>query len=99
MEGPRADSSQEPFSRGPLWGQALLELEDEEVALTGNAEVHAALAALLWVERPLQRARAETQWEIASEFDTRYGNLEWVRRERGWPPRMLTALQRFLSVQ
>eukprot|EP00884_Botryococcus_braunii_P019893 jgi/Botrbrau1/6588/Bobra.0189s0015.1 len=79
--------------------QALLELEDEEVALTGNAEVHAALAALLWVERPSQRGRAETQWEIASEFDTRYSNVEWVQHEKGWPPRMLAALDRFLHVQ
>ncbi|CAL5221270.1 g3430 [Coccomyxa viridis] len=51
--------------------QALLELEDEEVALRGNAEVHAALAALLYAEKPSERQRAEQQWEVCSEFDNR----------------------------
>ena len=38
---------------------ALLALEDEEAALKGAAEVHAALAALLWEEKPNLSFRAE----------------------------------------
>jgi hypothetical protein len=38
---------------------ALLALEDQEAAVKGTAEVHAALAAVLWRERPLLAFRAE----------------------------------------
>ena len=38
---------------------AILELEDEAVAFVGSAEIHAALAALLYVERPGLAFRAE----------------------------------------
>lgn len=38
---------------------AILALEDEEVALRGSAEVHAALAALMYTERPSLKFRAE----------------------------------------
>jgi hypothetical protein len=77
---------------------ALLALEDEEVALVGSAEVHAALAAVLYAERPAQRERAEQQWAVATAFDGRWADAEWVRSERKWPPRMVTALQRFLTL-
>ncbi|CAK0781596.1 hypothetical protein CVIRNUC_005417 [Coccomyxa viridis] len=80
-------------------GQALLELEDEEVALRGNAEVHAAMAALLYAEKPMERQRAELQWDIATEFDSRYGSIEWVAKSKVWGPRLLQALQKFLSLQ
>ena len=79
--------------------EALLELEDEEVALRGNAEVHAALAALLYTERPGELSYAEQQWDIASEFDSRYGLLEYVRKEKKWPPKALQSLQRFLELR
>ena len=120
--------------------QALLELEDEEVALRGNAEVpphnhgvhlvtlsktkvrridsaktycnyplrahalapaqvHAAMAAVLYAEKPLERQRAELQWEIGTEFDSRYNNIEWVARSKVWGPRLLQALERFLTLQ
>jgi hypothetical protein len=38
---------------------ALLALQDQATQLVGSAEVHAALAAVLWVERPNQAWRAE----------------------------------------
>ena len=38
---------------------AILELEDEAAAFVGSAEIHAALAALLYVERPGLAFRAE----------------------------------------
>jgi hypothetical protein len=40
---------------------AILQLEDLEVALRGYAEVHAALAAILYVERPARLNQAEQQ--------------------------------------
>ena len=75
---------------------ALLQLEDEEVALRGSAEVHAALAAIFYdLGKPLQ---AEQQWTVATEFDKRYIDLDWVQRERHWPPKLLASLQKFLSL-
>ncbi len=76
-----------------------MELDDEETALRGYAEVHAALASVLWVERPGQRDRAEQQWAIAMAFDKRFADPEFVAVARHWPPRMLTALQRFLELK
>lgn len=77
--------------------EALLLLEDEEVALRGSPEVHAALAVVLHAERPNQVTRAEEQWERATEFDRRYEDVEWVAKR--WPPKMVNALQRFLTLQ
>ncbi|KAK9831556.1 hypothetical protein WJX74_000071 [Apatococcus lobatus] len=78
--------------------RAILELEDEEANLRGFAEVHAALACILHAERPREVGRAESQWEIASEFDTRFGDIQWVQAEKHWPPRLLAALQSFLNL-
>lgn len=60
--------------------------------------MHAALAALLYAERPGQRLRAEQQFEVATEFDGRYADAEWVKAHKHWPPRMLSALQAFLAL-
>ncbi|KAJ9521794.1 hypothetical protein QJQ45_024659 [Haematococcus lacustris] len=79
--------------------EALLALEDEEVSLRGAAEVHAALAALLWVEKPGLAFRAEQQWAVAREFDTRYSDVAWVAANKHWPPRALDALTRFLRLE
>ncbi len=75
---------------------ALLQLEDEEVALRGNAEVHAALATVLYSRG--RSSAAEQQWDVATEFDKRYADPQWVAAERRWPPALLDALQRFLSL-
>ncbi|PNW89022.1 hypothetical protein CHLRE_01g055151v5 [Chlamydomonas reinhardtii] len=77
---------------------SLLALEDEEVALRGAAEVHAALAALLYVERPSLALRAEEEWAIACSFDKRYSDPAWVAAAKHWPPRAVAALQRFLAL-
>ena len=61
--------------------------------------MHAALAALLYAEKPTERQRAEQQWEVCSEFDNRYSNIEWVARNKVWGPRLLQALQRFLKLE
>jgi hypothetical protein len=56
-------------------------------------------AAVLWSERPGQRLRAEQQFEIATEFDRRFGAPDFVRDQRRWPPRLVAALERFLELQ
>jgi hypothetical protein len=78
---------------------SILHLEDEEVAVRGNAEVHAALAAVLYTERPNELNIAEEQWDIATEFDTRYSSIEFVENNRYWPPAMVSALKKFLLLQ
>lgn len=77
---------------------ALLALEDEEVVLRGSPEVNAALSVIIYAERPRQRARSETLWAAATSLDGRWSDVEWVEKEKGWPPRMISALQRFLSL-
>jgi hypothetical protein len=79
--------------------QALTELNELELDIRGNPETHAALAAALYAERPNQRWRAEQQWDIAVEFDSRYQDPAWVRDNKHWPPRLLDALSRFLSLR
>ena len=76
--------------------EAVLQLEDEEIALRGAPEVHAALAAMAYDAGRI--AQAEQQWEIATEFDKRYEDPEWVVREKRWPPQLVQALKRFLSL-
>jgi len=78
--------------------ESILELEDLEVSERGMPEVHAALACLLYVEKPLQRSRSEEQWDLALEFDTRYSDLGWVKSNKKWPPRLLDALFRFQTL-
>jgi len=39
------------------------------------------------------------EWSLATEFDSRYSDLEWVRRSKHWPPRAVEALTRFLKLQ
>jgi tetratricopeptide (TPR) repeat protein len=78
---------------------AILQLEDLEVALRGYSEVHAALAAILYAERPVRLQQAEQQWEIAMEFNPRFADRQWVADTKHWPPRLLAALDRFLSLQ
>lgn len=67
--------------------------------MRGYPEVHAALAAVLYAERPAQRLRAEQQWDIALEFDSRYESYDWVASNKHWPPAMLQALQKFLLLE
>lgn len=76
--------------------EALLQLEDEEVALRGSAEVSAALAVVAYNLGRIDQA--EQQWTVATEFDRRYENPEWVAAQRGWPPLMIQALQKFLAL-
>lgn len=78
--------------------EAVLELQGQEEELRGNSEVHAALAAMLYAETPKQIDRAETQFEVAKEFDGRYTDLEWVNKQKKWPPAVQSALKSFLDL-
>ena len=78
--------------------EAILELQDLESSLRGYAEVHAAIASIIYTERPSEISYAEQQFDLASEFDSRYLDVEWVRREKHWPPAMLKALQKFATL-
>ncbi|KAG1653121.1 hypothetical protein FOA52_009065 [Chlamydomonas sp. UWO 241] len=78
---------------------AILALEDEVFKMVGSAELHAALAALLYTERPGLGFRAEEEWEVANNFDTRYSDLEFVRHAKHWPDRMVAALDNFLKLR
>ncbi|MEW5302820.1 MAG: hypothetical protein WDW38_004068 [Sanguina aurantia] len=78
---------------------AILELQDEEVAMQGRAEVHAAMAALLYTERPLQALRAEEEWDFACMFDKRFSNPTYLREQRHWPEKMVAAMMRFQKLQ
>lgn len=78
--------------------EAILELEGLESSLRGSAEVHTALAAVLYADDHSKLLRAETQFDLGADFDRRYADLKWVDREKHWPPRMLEALQHFLKL-
>ena len=75
------------------------EYADNCLSTCRSAEVHAALAAAIYRHKPAQLARAEQEWDVCQEFDRRFGDVEWVRRSKRWPPAMLTALSSFLALQ
>ncbi|GJP36171.1 hypothetical protein CLOM_g20696, partial [Closterium sp. NIES-68] len=90
-------------------GRALMEYEvgDVRTAITrlrvlsvefkGYPEVHAALAAALYVEGGA--AAAERQFTVATLLDQRYSDLAWLAAERHWPPTLLLHMKRFLLLQ
>ncbi|KAJ4953633.1 hypothetical protein NE237_030465 [Protea cynaroides] len=71
--------------------EAIAELEDVSVSLKGYPEVHAALAAALYVDKnaPLL---AENQFAIATILDPHYTDLSYVRETKHWPPRVVILL-------
>ena len=77
--------------------EAILELEGQESSMRGYAEVHAALAAMLYNAN--KYTRAETQWDLANEFDKRYTDVAYITQTKHWPPAMVAALQRFLDLR
>ena len=60
------------------------------------SDMRAALAAALWVEG--QQGEAESNWVAAVGLDNRYQDLHWIEDIRRWPPLMIEALSRFLSL-
>lgn len=60
-------------------------------------DMRAALSVGLWVKG--RRGEAESNWVAVVGMDQRYQDPEWVRDIRRWPPKMVTALERFLAVE
>jgi tetratricopeptide (TPR) repeat protein len=85
---------------------ALYELGETQQAITTMrklvrkypmfADMRAALTAALWAAG--QQGEAESHWVATMGMDGRYQNLTWVKEIRRWPPSMLKALDRFLSL-
>ena len=49
-----------------------------------------------YAEKPYELSQAEEQFEIAMEFDKRFMDTSYVRDGKpSWPPRMVSALERF----
>ncbi|GAB4523617.1 MAG: tetratricopeptide repeat protein [Pleurocapsa sp.] len=60
------------------------------------SDIRAALAAVLWVEG--KQGEAESNWVAAVGLDSRYQDLDWVANIRRWPPTMVEALTKFLTL-
>ncbi|XP_059642860.1 uncharacterized protein LOC132284745 [Cornus florida] len=76
--------------------EAIAEMEDVSISLKGYPEVHAALAAALYVDKhaPLL---AENQFTIATLLDPHYTDLSYVRETKHWPPSLVSSLQLFIT--
>lgn len=59
-------------------------------------DIRAALAAALWIEG--QQGEAESNWVAAVGLDNRYQDLDWIKNIRRWPPTMVDAIEKFLSL-
>ncbi len=60
------------------------------------ADMRAALTAALWEQG--QGGEAESNWVAVVGLDSRYKDLNWVKNIRRWPPKMVTALEHFLTL-
>lgn len=60
------------------------------------SDMRAALAAVLWTQG--KQGEAESNWVAAVGLDSRYQNLDWVENIRRWPPTMIEALEKFLTL-
>ena len=86
---------------------ALYQIGNQEAAIRGMRnlvrkypmfpDMRAALSAVLWEQG--NQGEAESNWVAAMGLDSRYQNLEWVRNTRRWPPKMVAALEKFLTLQ
>ncbi|MBD2462794.1 tetratricopeptide repeat protein [Oscillatoria sp. FACHB-1407] len=61
------------------------------------ADMRAALTAALWVDG--RRGEAESNWVAAVGLDNRYKDIQWVANTRRWTPKMVDALQKFLTLK
>lgn len=60
------------------------------------ADMRAALTAALWEQG--QGGEAESNWVAVVGLDSRYKDLNWVKNIRRWPPKMVMALEHFLTL-
>lgn len=59
-------------------------------------DMRAALTAVLWEEG--KQGEAESNWVATVGMDSRYKNVEWLKQVRRWPPKMIIALENFLTL-
>ena len=79
--------------------ESLLALEDEVVDVGfGNADVRAALAVALHATRPAQVGRAEEEWDTATRYAPKFADEQWVRKTKRWPPKLMTCLHQWLTL-
>lgn len=60
-------------------------------------DVRAALTAALWADQ--KQGEAESNWVSVLNLDTRYRDIDWVKNIRRWPPSLVTALEKFLTLK
>ncbi len=60
------------------------------------ADLRAAFTAILWEVG--QQGEAESNWVATVGIDSRYQDLNWVKNIRRWPPQMVAALEKFLTL-
>jgi tetratricopeptide (TPR) repeat protein len=60
-------------------------------------DMRAALTAALWEQG--KQGEAESHWVATVGLDRRYKDLNWVKTVRRWPPVMVAALEKFLTLQ
>jgi tetratricopeptide (TPR) repeat protein len=61
------------------------------------ADMRAALTAALWVSG--KQGEAESEWVAAVGVDSRYKNIDWLKNTRRWPPSLIAAMEKFLTLQ
>mmetsp|Transcript_8714 Transcript_8714/g.26199 ORF Transcript_8714/g.26199 Transcript_8714/m.26199 type:complete len:299 (-) Transcript_8714:195-1091(-) len=62
----------------------------------GFADIHAALAAAYWADGSV--AASESEWSSAMKLDYRYKDIDWIRLNRRWPPRLVNDIENFLKL-
>ena len=60
-------------------------------------DVRAALTAALWTDKKL--GEAESNWVSVENLDPRYRDINWVKNIRRWPPSLVVALEKFLTLK
>ncbi|MDX2229225.1 MAG: tetratricopeptide repeat protein [Leptolyngbyaceae cyanobacterium bins.349] len=61
------------------------------------ADMRAALTAALWVNG--KQGEAESEWVAAVGVDSRYKNIDWLKNTRRWPPSLIAAMEKFLTLK
>jgi len=61
------------------------------------ADARAALTALYWSRG--ESGKAESNWIAVTELDTRYSDVEWLKKIRRWPPKPIKDLMNFIDLK
>jgi tetratricopeptide (TPR) repeat protein len=76
--------------------QAIKAMQDLVRRYPKFADMRAALSVALWSSGRI--GEAESHWVAAVGLDARYKDPDWVANIRRWPPTMVAALERFLTL-